>query len=211
MLRALLGMDTYREKLTEIEKLNILTSECYPQIKNLLALKQFEYKDVLSKQIKPDYGDYFMELFHVQVRYLCPDVKGDASTSQWIRMLDQAPSEEYWQHFVNHFEFVDHSIANLLVKLSLKKKNLPESATLLARIKALLKDSKYLVRFLSDEEIEPNLDRLVRNCEKGLRYRLPTLQIHEDSQQILTEGLMRYIDLPENLEECQKLYVQFCQ
>lgn len=46
---------------------------------------------------------------------------------------------------------MDSSISNLLVKLSLRTKGLPEKLTLLTRIKSQLKDSKYLVMFLSNE------------------------------------------------------------
>lgn len=176
-LRALIGMDIYREKLVEIEKLNSVTCECYPQIRNFLAIKQYEFRKIREKTPKPDYSDYFMEIFHVQVRYLCPDAKPDPSTAQWIKQLDAASNEEYWQHFVTNFEFVDSSTASLLVKLSIRKKGVPENTTLITRLKGQLRDSRYLVYFLADDEIEPNLEKLARNCEKGLRRRLPRIQI----------------------------------
>ena len=46
VLRALLGMDMYREKLAEVEHLNNLTYECYPQASNFLAVKQVELRRV---------------------------------------------------------------------------------------------------------------------------------------------------------------------
>lgn len=68
-----------------------------------------------------------------------------------MHMLTTARHEDYWQYFVNHYEFVDSSISSLLVKMSIKAQGIPTNPTLLARIKDLLANSQHLVYFLSNE------------------------------------------------------------
>lgn len=203
LLRALLGMDTYKERLDELQQLNLAAAEAFPQIKNYLSLMQMRYARIRSITVPPDYTDYFMEIFQAQVRFLCPGLNPTAAVLPWLRALSSDSPEDFWQYFVGNFEFVDSSISHMLVHMAIEAKGIPQNATLLARVKDLLAQSPYLVEFLSDSEIEPQLERLARQCEKGLRRRLPHLTLSEDSLLNLSASLTRDANIPENREECE--------
>lgn len=90
------------------------------------------------------------------MRYIS-DVQPDHNTKEWIQHLTKGSNYDFWQYFVNHYEFADNSIRDLVVKLALKTRGAPDNQTLLARARSQLAESRYLLHFLKDDEIEANL------------------------------------------------------